>query len=286
MTRRKGSQCTLALLFSVCGAVHAWGWGSTGHKIIADLAYERLTPRTATEVRAILAGAAALDLPRCNFRTFEDAAVWPDCVREHRISEFRQLTPLHFEDRPLCGQSSVAVCPDGQCVTGAIETARQALRKRDAAPAQRALALAELVHFIADMHQPLHMIDNKDRGGNEVPALYPNHRTLTNLHAVWDDALVKSVIGTRGQRADVVKEQIDVHAGEWAKGTLEEWANQSHQIGVETAYGALPVPQSCHSPSRTLEVLDERYIARAEPQVVAQMGRASVRLAEVLNSTL
>ena len=272
------------LLLAIFSSEPAIAWGSVGHRAIADLAYGLLSAPAETEVQKILTAGTAIDLPSCNFGSFEDASVWPDCVRGRNVTAFRYLRTLHYEDRPLCGAGSEATyCPDGACLTKAITTAISTLRQRGATAAERAVALAELVHFMGDLHQPLHMADNNDRGGNSVAAFYPNHKAVTNLHAVWDDALVKAAIGYRGQRADEVSEQIRLHGKEWKGGNVVGWASESHKVAVQYAYGALPTRQICGSPSATPEVLDEGYVDVTTPVVEEQLAKAAVRLAATLN---
>jgi len=137
---------------------------------------------------------------------------------------------------------------------------------------------------MGDLHQPLHMADNNDRGGNSVGAYYPNHKAITNLHAVWDDALVKAAIGYRGQRAEEVSEQIKLHGKEWQQGNVADWASESHKVAVQYAYGALPTRQMCELPSATPEVLNEGYVDVTTPVVEEQLAKAAVRLAATLNS--
>jgi len=276
----------MLVIFSTLTANNeAMAWGSLGHRVIAGLAEQQLTPNATEKVREILAN-GAVDSGSCVLITLEDAAVWPDCVRGRHLAAYRGLTTLHYEDRPLCGSGSRDIyCKDGMCVTSAIQSALASLRSPTTPAAEKSIALAEVVHFVGDLHQPLHLTDNNDRGGNEVPAYFPNHRARTNLHAVWDSDLVKSSIGYKGQRADMLLGMMRSHP-EWSGGTIESWASETHALAVSVTYGKLPQRLQCLAPNPTLEVLDQSYVDMSDAVVETQLAKAGTRLAKLLNTTL
>ena len=78
-------------------------------------------------------------------------------------------------------------CPNGECVIGKIEQFLAVLREPKADRAARAEALKYVVHFIGDLHQPLHDEDDGDKGGNERHLVFEDHPD--NQHWVWDDGL-------------------------------------------------------------------------------------------------
>ena len=91
-------------------------------------------------------------------------------------------------------------CPDGQCVVEAIEKQTEVLASK-ASDDKRLLALKYLVHFVGDVHQPLHAGYGEDRGGNTYQIQAFGHGS--NLHAFWDSGLIKTLqedTGTLSQR--------------------------------------------------------------------------------------
>src|SRR5690349_6886376 len=146
-------------------------WWDLGHRVVARIAETRLTPHTRAAVRDILGG-----------QSLADASVWADNIRQYR----HDADKLHYVNIPL--RDTVYLperhCPAGQCVIAAIEQDRQVLADPAASPDQRAEALRFLIHFVGDLHQPLHVADDGDRGGNDRPVTFLGH--ATNLHKVWD----------------------------------------------------------------------------------------------------
>lgn len=148
------------------------------------------------------------------------ASTWSDCVRG--IRSYANQSPSHYDNIPVCASALSFDCANGNCATAAIERAERTLRNRRASDQARVRALARLIHFIGDIHQPLHAADNGDRGGNEDRVIYLGQATYraqdgaprrNNLHGVWDTPLLTAALGThkRTSRAEILRE-IDVWA--------------------------------------------------------------------------
>jgi len=176
----------LALLVSV---PNLFAWGGEGHKIIAAIADKRLTPGARMQVIALLEGTP---LP--------DVASWADDVRKERPETSR----WHYVDIPYEATSYDAardcqLTDHGDCVIAEIVRAEKMLGDTSQSEADRAEALKFLIHFLGDMHQPLHCAERKDpvtgkgdRGGNDVHLSF--FGTPTNLHAVWDSGLIERAV--------------------------------------------------------------------------------------------
>ena len=146
------------LLLGFLASVPCFGWGSDGHKIIAEIAWQEMTPEARAAVEKLLA-----DDPDCH--TIQEASVRADEVR--REPEYAWTAPLHYVNLPP-GSESLDMgrdCPDGNCVVGAIERFAKVLRDKQASQAERREAFKFLVHFVGDLHRPLHVSHVKDRGG-------------------------------------------------------------------------------------------------------------------------
>lgn len=275
------------LFASLMAPAPAAAWGAQGHKLIAQLAYDRLTSKTKREVEAIIAAGQGGDETTCALSTFIDASTWPDCVRGRRTKAFSWTGPMHYEDRPLCSTATeVDPCPNGLCVTHAVETALAVVKDPKSEPIKRLQALAYVVHFVGDLHQPLHLTDNGDKGGNAVQVLYPRHTRPQNLHTIWDTQLVKAAVGGDNQKVWRIEAKMLLNGSAWAKGSVEDWAAQSHQLGVDVVYKALPQPPPCGGPPSEIEPLSKAYVDRALPVIEDQLGRSAVRLAALLNGAL
>jgi hypothetical protein len=135
-----------------------------------------------------------------------------------------------------------------------------------------------LVHFVGDMHQPLHCSDNNDQGGNKVQVKFGDRPG--NLHSLWDSGLLgkmpKEDVLFAEYSADSAK-----HAKSWSKGTVEDWAEQNHKVAQKVTYGKLP-----KVPAGAVEPIDATYEKKADPVVKIQIEKAGARLARVLNEAL
>lgn len=271
----------VALFIPAC----ALAWGAEGHRVIAALAYERLTLKARGAVDQLIGHAVTEPNSGCPVASFEDASTWPDCVRAEHIRQFSWLTPDHFEDAPLCGhEPKAAYCPNGRCVTEETKRAIAILRDPKRSSTDRLEALEEVVHFVGDLHQPLHVTDNGDRGGNEVPVIFSGENI--NLHRIWDTELVVQAVGRSEQSAEAqLRPLIPSNAANWSRGGIDSWAAEAHQIGVTVVYPKLTVKPGCNQ-RPAVQTISPGYVAVAAPIVRQQLARAAVRLATVLNGAL
>jgi len=112
------------------------------------------------------------------------------------------------------------------------------LRDPTASRAAKAEALKFVVHFVGDLHQPLHDEDNGDRGGNERQVIFDGHPD--NLHWVWDTGLPERLgRNSHGLARRLEKRITAEEVVEWHSGTALQWANQAHEIARAVAYGQL-----------------------------------------------
>jgi hypothetical protein len=308
--------CALALAALVCGSP-VFAWGCKGHQIVALIAENHLNPNTRAMVKEIL-DAAPIDSAlnrycgQSGLDGFADASTWADDERSVRP----ETAPWHYLDIPR-GAAKADVskfCAPEGCVTSAIEAQLAIFRDKTASARARGDALRFLIHFVGDMHQPLHLTSNNDRGGNCVPiAFFGIDPVLTNsqkedyrpnLHSVWDTDIVERVSQgqTPQQAADALETKLRAQSIAWQSKPINvgTWAWESHQHAEETVYGKLPTkigieaPQpvaTCaddnHISARMLalhEQVDEKYQAAAEPVVQQQLMKAGVRLAMLLNN--
>ncbi|MFN2288534.1 MAG: S1/P1 nuclease [Chromatocurvus sp.] len=166
------------LLLLVC--VQALGWGSTAHRTAAGIAERYLSPEARFAIKDILGR-----------ETLAEASTWPDFMRSDP-SEFWQRTasPWHYVTVPEGKTYEEVGAPEQGDAYTALQGFSTDLRARETPLQDRALALRFIVHIIADLHQPLHVGNGTDRGGNDTRVTYFGRST--NLHRVWDSQLVDS----------------------------------------------------------------------------------------------
>lgn len=247
----------------LCGTLPAFGWGPEGHDLVARLAAAHLTPAAAARVAEILGPDT----------TMASISSWADQIRRERAA----TGPWHYIDILIEHKhlEMARDCPKGDCVIAKIADFRKVVVDPAATPVERREALMFLVHFVGDMHQPLHCADNHDKGGNDVKLDF--FGKPSNLHSVWDSGL----LGRIGQEdplfARYSADLTEKKAKKLGKGTVEEWAEQSHKAAVKVVYRKLPKPATAVTPE---------YERLAAPVIDKQIEKAGARLAAVLNATL
>ncbi|QOJ36874.1 MAG: S1/P1 nuclease [Nitrospira sp.] len=251
--------------------LHPWSslyaWDATGHAIVAMLAEERLTPSARAAVTTLLDGQSMVDV-----------ASWPDQIRN------QQTAPWHYVNIEIDETQFEPArhCPDRQCVVGQIERFRETLADPSINSTKRQKALKYLVHFVGDLHQPLHAGQNHDRGGNDVKVEFlgktvnPFTKKPWNLHQVWDNGLLDQYATNAKQAVAQIDRYLTAqNETQLGSGSVVEWAMQSHDQARDHAYA--------FGEDRKL---DEPYVKQALPIVESQLARAGVRLATLLNHAL
>lgn len=259
------------LCVSLLGSSTAWAWGREGHRIVALIAADRLTPAARAQVADLLGGDAHGEM--------EAVATWADEIREERP----QTGPWHYVDIELSakGYDAARDCAGGNCIVAQILKDERLVADRQLAKPARAEALRFLIHFLGDLHQPLHCADHHDRGGNSVQVKLGDEET--NLHSVWDTAIVSGL----GDDPATVSRELDAQitpreADAWSGGGPVAWANESFAIAKKDIYGPL---RGIGGEANTIQLPDD-YVLRERPVVAEQLEKAGVRLAMVLNHSL
>ncbi len=263
-----GSLLIAALLGAMPGS--SWAWGRLGHRAAGRVAESRLTPRARAAVRELLDPGESL----------ADASTWAD---EHARG-IRGSSAWHYVNVPISEpRYNASFCGRGGCVVEKIAEFRRVLADRNAPRARRRQALRFLVHLVQDLHQPLHVGDDNDRGGNELQ-LHLGRRETTNLHQVWDSGLFRwhyrehaedELVRDASSRADRPE------ARAWADGRVEDWADES----LALARRAYQNPRTGRMLRRGDEIgLD--YVDANGPKAVERVAQSGVRLAAILNEIL
>jgi hypothetical protein len=275
----KHTQKISALLLCMLCTPQAWAWGNVGHRITGLIAESLLTDTARRQVQQLL-GEESLSV----------ATTYMDTQRGALAKRWPQSARWHYDNQSVCQQQSY--CRDGHCATHQIEVFRQLLANRDAIRSERVLALRLLVHLLGDIHQPLHMADNTDRGGNSVQVRLYAGGERYSLHEVFDSVLIKQLQGDMRIKdyATDLQHRYRASYASWQRGTLTEWATQSHTLAAKQLYGQLP-SFACnhlghyHEQGKTI-TLPAEYVHTAKMYIPEQLAKAGARIAQVLNSTL
>jgi hypothetical protein len=319
-TRRVGvSLALLALAALVPEPAAAWGGG--GHRIIARLAMRQIRREAtagdadARKVRRIVYQAIATD----SAATLESASVFPDVVRGK--DPFKFADNWHFVSIPRSGSAYDAAtqcvvkdtAPEGDCAVGGLAHFRKALLAQGGVANQEALeALSFIIHFVGDIHQPLHTSEDLsfihdgrpgDRGGNFRPVcflrvsqtgctqVFNGERSNKNLHATWD----KLMIIETGMDDDAYVDALDgrirsldeATKAAWTAGDPARWTEEAHALAVESVYDAPLLADTAVPHADELDdffFIDRAYQDANIARVDEQLMKASVRLAGYLEA--
>jgi hypothetical protein len=269
---------TLGFALAACGALWwppaALAWGQQGHRIVARIAERNLSPRARQEVRRLLRPG----------ETLESVATWADVIRDSRPETKR----WHYVDIPLREGSydparDCRRTPFGDCIIQALNESRAVLgdparlerllltlADERATRQARAEALKFLVHFVGDLHQPLHCADNDDGGGNRLKVTF--FGASSNLHKVWDtDIIARAGFARTANRAAALPMagETVMLAGE----SFVDWALEAHRLAAAHAYQGIPANKR----------LGQDYYLKNRSVVDGQLQRAGLRLAKLLN---
>lgn len=247
------------LLFAVMAGMHtaASAWGAQGHRLIAEVAERQLSVAARVEIDRLLALEPGA--------TLESVSTWADEVRSPSTAHWHWV---NFPRDSNCKYEPDRTCLQGSCVVGAITRQTAVLASR-APDDERLKALKYVVHFVADVHQPLHAGFANDRGGNTYQL--QAYGRGTNLHALWDSGLIKQWPGgVASLRAAV---EASTHRTDASLGA-HAWAEESCR--VVSAEGFYPAGHK----------LGDDFAQDARAVLVQQLATAGARLAALLNQSL
>ena len=169
---------SLASLLIIQFATPAWAWGRLGHRVIAKLAERHLTPATKAAIAELLEPGESL----------ADCSTWAD---EHR-RELPKTAPWHYVDVPLdeprYDDRFAGDAPAKGYIVPKIREFKAILKDRSRPVEERRFALRFLVHLVEDLHMPLHVGENHDKGGNTLQVRWFDRGS--NLHRVWDSGII------------------------------------------------------------------------------------------------
>ena len=262
----------------------ALAWSALGHRMVGELAQRHISPAALAQVELLLAGEPD--------PTLAGVADWADRLRDLDPERFKATSRWHYVNTPPgldCDYDAARDCPGGNCVIGAIQAQRRILADRRQPLEARRDALKFIVHFVGDVHQPMHANNHDDLGGNRYqvslrtelqPEAYARKYYVdgvmgTNLHSIWD----YYILGTEGLSLAQYSDRLD--ALPWppmpADGPQtgpEAWAGESCRL-IEARH----VYPDGHK-------MDRSYLDEYRPLAEQRVRQAAWRLAQILDADL
>lgn len=265
----------LALFFV---SATAWSWGLTGHRAVGEIAEKNLNAKAKKEVRKLLGG-----------EPMSTASTWADEIRSNPA--YRSYAYWHYvsvDDGKTYQESEKNEKGD---VIAAINKAVETLKNAKTKPEEKTEALKLLIHFIGDMHQPLHVGRREDKGGNDIKVIFFGEES--NLHEVWDEKIIDHKRFGYTEMAKLLGEREWKDKKDWLKNGVEDWASESVKYRAQVyeftddyipedglkALFAAPVK----NPPKDKPKLSYQYAHRNWPLIEQRIYQAGIRLAKTLN---
>lgn len=290
MPKRSALAIVVLLTFA---ARASFGWWETGHRVVARIAAAHLTLQARARVASILGVPDSLDSVA---DALAKVSTWADEVRSSTNTGEWHYIDLTLQDGPA---DFAKRCENDNCAPARIRLFATQLAGGPKVDKWSDLdALRFVVHFVGDIHQPLHAVSDADLGGN-CELLDPPVDTARNLHALWDGGILKEISDDDRKLAAELDSAIAAghRLKSWSKGDSVSWAWESHRLAKRYIYSPLRVPvepalfpKSCQDAPAAIRnfkpVVDAAYVVLMEPIVTSQLSKAGLRLAALLNHAL
>jgi nuclease S1 len=268
----------LTLLFCLPPSFSS-AWGHVGHETVAYIAQDHLSPKARRAVKDLLGG---------------DNLAWVSTWADSIVAFRPETAPWHYFNlnvRQDQGEYDIAdVCRNHDCIVDQIKKDISILRQPFASRRDKTEALKFLVHFMGDIHQPLHCADDKDRGGNEKwfryygPDGHSARYTWINFHSFWDNLLEpKAKEDPRRLARRLEREISDGDEEKWAQGKPVDWAYESFLIAKNEIYKELPEGPLMQKNRWGNDLPEDYYSGKMRGIVDRQLEKAGIRLAYLLN---
>ena len=247
----------IALFLFSFSANSSLRWNATGHRIVGEIAESHLNSSTKRKIKKLLKG-----------QSLAFVSTYADEIKSDK--QYNDFYTWHYINIPLdSNYEDSEKNPDGDLATG-IAYCKKIIADENSSAADKAFYLKMLIHFIGDLHQPMHVGLVEDRGGNDFKLQW--FYKDTNLHSVWDGKMIESYNMSYielAENADVLsKEQVKAIQ----KGTVIDWVNETHVL-----------TNKVYTSVKEGDNLRYRYSYDHFKTVRSQLQIAGIRLAKVLN---
>eukprot|EP00298_Acanthocystis_sp_HF-20_P016229 c21418_g1_i1.p1 GENE.c21418_g1_i1~~c21418_g1_i1.p1 ORF type:complete len:312 (-),score=115.66 c21418_g1_i1:119-1033(-) len=257
-------------------------WGPVGHSITGDIAQLLLNDEALRVVKTLI--------PLGNISAVSS---WADEVKSE--PQYRWSAMYHFVDTPdwVCNFNQQRDCPQNNCLISAISNYTHRLTTTDGEQQQEAFKF--LVHFIGDLHQPLHLGFVSDRGGNSIRVSY--FSSQSNLHSVWDSAIIGTIIHQQysGYEQDFVADLINrINANNFST-DVSQWLDcPGGLLACPSTWAQESVAFACNhsyvdadgNKIASGDNLDQSYVDQNSEVIKTLLAKAGYRMAAFLNNLL
>ncbi|NCT18280.1 MAG: S1/P1 Nuclease [Flavobacteriaceae bacterium CG18_big_fil_WC_8_21_14_2_50_34_36] len=232
-------------------------WGQTGHRVTAEVAAKHLTNKAKKEINKLLNG-----------MSLAVASTFADEIKSD--SRYKEFSPWHYVNIPFDKTyAEIKKNEKGDIIIG-IEKCVAVLKNKNASTEDKIFYLKMLVHFMGDLHQPMHLGLEEDKGGNDFQVRWFNEGT--NLHRVWDSQMIESYAMAYTELSDNLPKISKNEIISMQKGTVLDWVTENRVL-----------TKKVYASTESGEKLGYRYMYDHFNTVKLQLQKGGIRLAKVLN---
>lgn len=236
-------------------------WGTQGHRISGQIAYNYLTPRARLALHGIL-----------GYESIAIAGTWADFIKSDPA--YNYLSPWHYIDfdKAYSYPEMQAYLNQDKNVDAytKMQFLISELKKKNLSNSNKLLYLRMLIHIVEDVHQPMHTAHTEDKGGNDFKVMWFNNHT--NMHAIWDTQLIEFQQLSYTEYVANINHTTLAQRKNWQKEPISQWLFESNQIA-----------EKIYNETKTGDTLNYKYNFVHINIVNEQLLKAGVRLAGMLN---
>jgi hypothetical protein len=248
---------SFCFVFTFSYSENTLDWGQTGHRVTAEVAQNHLTENAQKQIDKMLNG-----------MSMAVVSTYADEIKSER--SFDKYRPWHYANIPFeKDYSEITVKPEGDIVH-AIEHCIAVLKDENSSKEDKTFYLKLLIHFMGDLHQPLHLGLEEDRGANDIRVTWFNENS--NLHRVWDSDMIDSYQMSYMELTNNLPKLTAEEVQQIQEGSLLDWVEEIRVLTRE-------VYKSANSNDR----LGYRYMYDHFSTVKVQLQVGGLRLAKILN---
>lgn len=243
-----------------------YSWGTTGHRIVAEIAENHLSGHAKRQLKKIIGG-----------QKLAYWANWPDYIKADTTGVWKPTEKWHYVNiNPQPNRKTFTdslIAQSGPNLYTQIKTLSAQIKDKNTSKKDKEIALRFLIHLVGDLAQPLHVGRAEDLGGNTIKLKFFGDNT--NLHSLWDSKLVDSQKYSFSEYARVLDVKSKEENRQIQSGSLEDWFFDSHQM-ANRIYS-----QTAADTSYSYD-----YNYKFQPLLERQLLYGGLRLAKILNEVL
>lgn len=240
-----------------------YGWGVTGHRVVGEIAQRHLSKKASRGIQELIGR-----------ETLAYWSNWPDFIKSDTTHKWDGTSAWHYVDLPGNMEKEAFIDSleqlPGENLYTQIPAMIAQLKDRSLSVESRRNALAFLVHFMGDLHQPLHVGREEDQGGNKIPVYWFDKKM--NLHSLWDVALIDFQQYSYTEYARMLDRRDKAMVLAFQQSSMDDWFYESHVIS-DKIYALTPAESK----------LSYRYNFLFQSTLDEQLLKGGLRLAKILN---